>query len=166
MMDDHGGMGLTKRLVAVATERHCISLEWWKWQTNNTEHMQHPIIYKSISLGTDKEGNLAIRTFICRQWQCSATAKAYCTQQIKWHLNHGKTIINKMEGRDNITPIKQSKEASGRHVSCDYQLACITADNILANMAMMSSLSCIGNEICTRSGWISHRLFRLGIVMW
>ena len=60
-------------------------------------------------------------------------------------------------------PIEQREEASGRHVACDVQPDCITADTMTANMTMKSSPSPIGSEISTRSGQISCRLVRLGI---
>ena len=57
---------------------------------------------------------------------------------------------DKGEKRDNVTPIRQSEEASGRHVACPDQLYCITDDNMPVNMMMKMNPSPIRSELRTR----------------
>ena len=73
------------------------------------------------------------------------------------------TLKNDRGGSTENTPIKQIKKTDSMCNMSDGRLDCATRSNSAQNMSIKSDQSCTKCDTRTRSGWISHRLERLGI---
>ena len=70
---------------------------------------------------------------------------------------------NRQEESMQSTPNQQSPKSDSRHIVSDGKQDCGMRSDTHWNMIMMSGKSPAKIEIRTGSGWISHRLERLGI---
>ena len=86
------------------------------------------------------------------QIEQTRTPKPHTTSK-KTYITHWKALLNKVEERDSISPIRQNDEAGNRHNLYNNQPDCIAVDDA-PSMTIKISPSPVKNIVRTRSGQV------------